>query len=236
MASSDRCAGTLGRGWRHCGRTPARWLGLLVAPALWGSLAWTFQSSPAVPERTASPGAVRAPAGEATQEVGQIQDLLDTLARFDRNRSADRKIGFELPERAINEYLAWVLKARPRAGISAATVTLADNEIAAQVRIDFDALGNGGTNLLAEPWGKALTGQRDMRVTVQFEAQKGLLTFKVKEAHDADGKPIPNQVMAEVIQALARRQPEAYDTTKPVPLPFGLKRVWIGQRSLCGET
>jgi hypothetical protein len=42
--------------------------------------------------------------------------------------------------------------------------------------------------------------------------------------------------MSAVLQALGSRQPESYDTAKPIPLPFGLKRIWTGKQSIYGET
>jgi hypothetical protein len=66
----------------------------------------------------------------------QIADLLASLARFDRDgRIAEQKIGFEIPERAVNEYLAYSLRNRPRPGIGSITVTLlSKNDISAANR------------------------------------------------------------------------------------------------------
>ena len=42
--------------------------------------------------------------------------------------------------------------------------------------------------------------------------------------------------MTALLQAIGAHQPEAYDPAKPLPLPFGLKRIWIGKQSILGET
>jgi hypothetical protein len=39
-----------------------------------------------------------------------------------------------------------------------------------------------------------------------------------------------------VLQALGSHQPESYDTAKPIPLPYGLKRIWTDKQLICGET
>lgn len=38
-----------------------------------------------------------------------------------------------------------------------------------------------------------------------------------------------------MIEIVAACQPDYYDTTKPVPLPFGLRKVWTGDKMVMGE-
>ena len=38
-----------------------------------------------------------------------------------------------------------------------------------------------------------------------------------------------------MIRLVAARQPERYDTTRPLPLPFGLRRVWTSDHTVAGE-
>ena len=48
--------------------------------------------------------------------------------------------------------------------------------------------------------------------------------------------PVPNAILNTVLQSLGAHQPEGYDTTKPIPLPFGLKRIWTEKQAVGGET
>jgi hypothetical protein len=41
--------------------------------------------------------------------------------------------------------------------------------------------------------------------------------------------------MEKMIQIVAARQPEHYDTTRPVPLPFGLRNLWTKEQGIPGE-
>jgi hypothetical protein len=76
-----------------------------------------------------------------------------------------------------------------------------------------------------------------LRLTAQFESENGTLSFTVKEGRPEDGgAPLPASFIKGILQALGQRQPEAWDTSKPIPLPFGIKRVWIDRHALCGET
>jgi len=38
-----------------------------------------------------------------------------------------------------------------------------------------------------------------------------------------------------MIEVVAARQPEHYDTTKPLPLPFGLRNIWTSDKLVAGN-
>jgi len=168
----------------------------------------------------------------------QVVDMLATLSRFDQDgRAAGQKIGFQFPERAVNEYLAFALRSRPRPGISAITVKLLTrNDISATVDVDFSSVSQWNAELLPEALRSVLTGTRRLEVNGHFESSNGTIQFTLKDAHGPDGKALAAKIMNDLMQAIGSRQPEAYDAAKPLPLPFGLKRVWTDKQSLCGET
>ena len=167
-----------------------------------------------------------------------VQDLLSTLGKFDQDgRPAKQKLGFEIPERALNNYLAYVLRTRPRPGIGSMTLTLLPgNQISSEVEIDFDAVQKWNPEILPEILRPLLSGRRTVKADLQFESHNGSCSFSLKDATGPDGKALANKIAATLMQALGSRQPETYDTAKPVPLPFGLKRIWTENHLMCGET
>ena len=173
-----------------------------------------------------------------TEGALQIVDLLASFARYDQDgRPSSQKIGFELPERAVNEYLVHSLRNRPRPGISAATVTLlSGNSFQVAIEIDFDAVKQWAPDMLPEAMRAILTGKRVVKVSAHFESANGTITFALRDVTGPDGKPFAGKVITDLMQSIGVRQPESYDTTKPIPLPFGLKRVWTDRQSLQGET
>jgi hypothetical protein len=217
-------------------------LGLLaVLGSRFGSFAQVPVGTPAAPKMQAADTPVTAMAprsGESTQGAMQIVDLLASLARFDRDgRVAAQKIGFEIPEQAVNEYLAYSLRNRPRPGIGAITVTLLpNNDISAVIAMDFNSIQQWDPEILPEPLRPLLSGKRDIQVNAHFEARNGSFTFVLKDAHGPDGQPLANKTMTALLRSIGSRQPESYDTAKPIPLPFGLKRVWTAKQAVCGET
>jgi hypothetical protein len=237
-------------------RTIASVLGML---AVLGSLSGTSAQAPiTAPPATAPP--VTAPAttaatpklqaaaapvtvvvhasGEFTQGAMQIVDLLASLTRVDPDGKVPaRKIGFEIPERAVNEYLAYSLRNRPRPGISDITVKLLPkNDISATIEIDFNSIKQWVPELLPEPLRPLLSGKQALQLNAHFETRNGSFTFTLKDVHGPDGKPLANKIMTDLLQSLGSHQPESYDAAKPITLPFGLKRVWTEKQAVFGET
>jgi len=176
-----------------------------------------------------------AASGEFTQGAVQVVDLLSSLARYDQDgRPKGHKIEFEVPERAINEYLAYSLRNRPRPGISSVTVTLLPkNDISATVEVDF---GSISPDILPEAMRAVLSGKRTVKVNAHFESKDGTLTFTMKDALGPDGKAFAGKLMNDLLKAIGSRQPESYDPAKPFPLPFGLKKIWTEKQTFLGET
>ncbi len=168
----------------------------------------------------------------------QVADLLNSLAHYDLDgRLATQKIGFEVPERAVNDYLVYSLHNRPRPAVSSATVALAaGNNVTVTVELDFDAIQQWVPELLPEALRPLFTGKRLVKVNAHFESSNGNVSFAVKDVTGPNGKPLDTKIMNALLQSLGAKQPEGYDTTKPLPLPFGLKRVWTDKQSVFGET
>src|SRR5689334_9950879 len=81
-------------------------------------------TAPAPPASGANRAAAPAPPpaaspakSDASPGIMQVQDLLSSLGKFDQSgRPSEQKIGFELPEVFVNQYLAYILRTRPRPG------------------------------------------------------------------------------------------------------------------------
>ena len=206
-----------------------------------GILEWTACTGGGVNPKTAALPAV--PAVAVTEEkntrVEHLLDLLASLWAYDRNgRSRQaQQISFEIPEGEINEYLAYSLLVVRRPGIERVSVELLPhNEIRAMAVIDFDAIGRWNPGTVPLRLQPALSGKREISLDAQFEAHDGILNFTLKAAQDREHKPIPKSVAESILRSLGAQQPEQYDTSEPIRLPFGLQRVWTESQMLCGNT
>jgi hypothetical protein len=161
----------------------------------------------------------------------------DMLALFDRLRSAtpNEQVSFQLTESEVNDYMVEALKKTPRPGVDAVKVKFFPNNYASTLTwVDFDAVERWKPGTIPSVLKPVLNGKKSIWVDVRFQAEKGNATFTIEKAYFNDIR-IPAMAVEKMLQVLASRQPEHYDTSKPVPLPFGLKRVWTKEKLVGGE-
>jgi hypothetical protein len=78
-----------------------------------------------------------------------------------------------------------------------------------------------------------LSGKKSVWVDYRFQTVNGQASFSVEKAYYNDVR-IPAFVVQRAIHLVAARQPEKYDTDKPLPLPFGLRKVWTAEHRVNG--
>jgi hypothetical protein len=187
-----------------------------------------------------APAQASAPAqpAKAASSDWMVRDVLSSLTRFDQDgRNPANKVSFELPEKAVNDYLVYALHEHPRPGISSMTVNLLPrNEIALSVELDFDAVPRSELQGVPELLRPMVTGKRTFKLNAGFDSSNGTIRFHVRDAKGPEGTAIPQKMLGEALRAIGSRQPESYDPEKPNPLPFGVQRVWTEKQLICGET
>lgn len=143
-------------------------------------------------------------------------------------------VSFQLTDVEINDYLKQSLVMTPRPGLKSVTFKIfPKNYISTFAVVDFDAIERwkpGTIPVLLRP---VLSGTRSVWVDARFKAEGGLASFSIEKAY-FQKIPLPAFVVEKMIQVVAARQPEHYDTSKPVPIPFGLKRVWTEGNTIRG--
>jgi len=112
----------------------------------------------------------------------------------------------------------------------------AGNNVTVTVELDFDAIQQWVPELFPEALRPMFTGKRLVKVNAHFESSNGNVSFALKDVTGPNGKPFDAKIMNDLLRSLGTKQPETYDTSKPLPLPFGLKRIWTDKQSILGET
>jgi hypothetical protein len=69
----------------------------------------------------------------------------------------------------------------------------------------------------------------------RFEDDNGKMAFSMGKAILRRPPRLPAFFVQEMIKIVAARQPEKYDTSKPLPLPFGLRKVWTEDQFVVEE-
>lgn len=175
--------------------------------------------------------------GEKTTGCEHILKVLGDLQDYTNGQRA-RGVAFQFTEDEINEYLAYSLRIKPRSGIKGLAVhILPENELSVLATIDFAGVQKWNDWLIPETLRPALLStQRPVQVDIKFQTSDGFGSFKLKKVIGPGNSVIPNAAMEWIIGAIALHQPEWYDTTTDIALPFRLQRIWTAKQSLFGVT
>lgn len=185
-----------------------------------------------------SPGAATGQAAPALPPAAvKILGLFDQLraAETANGRGGKQQVGFRLTDAEINQYMVHSLKAVPRPGLQSVTVNvLPANYISTVTVIDFDAVERWHPGTIPAALRLLLSGKKSILVDYRISAHDSRLSFTVEKAAYQDVR-VPAFVVEKVIGILAARQPEKYDTSKPMPIPFGLRNVWTSNHAIEGK-
>jgi hypothetical protein len=179
------------------------------------------------------------------QPASVVQDSAATkkiLGLFDTLRKAQEKkaqgspipVSFQLSDAEVNEYSRYALKATPRPGLESVNVKIfAHNYLSTFTVVDFSAVERWKPGTIPGILRPVLNGKKSIWVDYRFETKSSALTFTVVKAYYQNLR-IPAFVVERLIGIVAARQPERYDTSKPLPLPFGLRQISTSDHLLMG--
>ena len=165
------------------------------------------------------------------------------LSTFDELRAAQaenakgghKRVSFQFSDAEINEYMRYSLQATPRPGLRSVTVKIfPQNYISTFTVVDFDAVERWHPGTIPTLLKPVLNGQKSIWVDYRINAQDSKMTFSVEKAYYENVR-LPAFFVEKMIQIVAARQPEHYDTSKPVPIPFGLRQVWTADHVMQGQ-
>ena len=168
-----------------------------------------------------------------TLAVTKMLNLFQALQTSQYQNS--QRVSFSLTESELNEYLSYSLQTVPRPGIRSVTMKVfAYNYISTFTVVDFDAIERWKSGTIPVLLRPVLNGKKAIWLDVRFQAKNGAATFSVEKAYFQQIR-LPAFFVEKMIRIVAARQPEKYDTSKPLPLPFGLKQVFTKEHSVAGE-
>ena len=161
--------------------------------------------------------------------AGRFLGLFDQLRKAEEQRSqgaSGEHVAFQLSESEINEYLRYSLKTTPRPGLDSVTVkAFPHNYVSTYSIVDFDAVERWKPGTIPSVLRPVLKGKKSVWVDYRFQTGNAKVTFTVEKAYYQDVR-LPAFFVQKLIGIVAERQPEKYDTSRPLPLPFGLRRLW----------
>lgn len=194
-------------------------------------------ASKSVLPTTSNPILPRSLSGEKTASCDHVLKVLQALQDYSNGRRT-QGVSFEFTEAEINEYLAYSLRIKPRAGVKDLSVRFFQgNQVSAFARIDFSGVEKWNGWLIPGALRPTLLSmEAPAQIDFKFQASDGFATFQLKNAIGPGNAVIPKNVMEWIIQAIALHQPEWLDTTEDISLPFRLQKIWTAEQSLSGRT
>ncbi|MGD0047388.1 MAG: hypothetical protein ABSE42_10250 [Bryobacteraceae bacterium] len=168
----------------------------------------------------------------AQKFLGLFQEL---RAAGTQRGSTLRHVSFALSDGEIDEYMRYALRTSPRPGVDSVSVKIfPQNYVSTFTVVDFDAVERWKPGTIPALLRPILRGKQSIWVDYRFAAANSTLTFSVEKAY-YDNLRLPAFFVGKMIQIVAARQPEHYDTSKPLPLPFGLRQAWTENHIVKGN-
>jgi len=159
--------------------------------------------------------------------VSKFLSLFEELraAQIAKEHGTNRHVAFEISDTEINQYFAYSLHATPRPGVDSFTAKIfPSNYISTFTVVDFDAVERWHPGTIPTLLRPVLSGKKSIWIDYRIQANNYKMTFSVEKSYYQDVR-LPAFVVDKIIAAVAARQPEKYDTSKPIPIPFGLKDI-----------
>jgi len=164
-------------------------------------------------------------------------DLFERL-RTAQEKSADgdhQQVAFQLSETEVNDYMRYALKTTPRPGLDSVTVKFFPKDyVSTFTRVDFDAVERWKPGTIPAVLRPILKGKKAIWIDCRIHVLDSKMTFTVEKARYED-MALPAFFVEKMIHIVAARQPEKYDTSKPLPLPFGLSKLAISEHLMKGS-
>jgi len=169
--------------------------------------------------------------------VAKFLELFDRLraAEAQKAHGTPQHVSFKLSDAEIDEYMRYSLHAVPRPGLESVTVKFFPaNYVSTFTVIDFDAVERWHPGTIPTLLRPVLSGKKSIWVDYRINANNSKISFSVEKAYYQSLR-LPAFFVEKMIEIVAARQPEKYDTSKPMEIPFGLQQVWTNDHTIEGR-
>jgi hypothetical protein len=182
-------------------------------------------------------GTVAPPATPAPPPVAaKVLDLFDRLRNAQEHKGdPDTNVSFKLTDAEVSDYMRYALKTTPRPGLDSVTIKFFPKDyVSTFTKVDFDAIERWKPGTIPTVLKPFLKGKKTILIDIRLKAENSAMTFTVEKAR-YDDMALPAFFVEKMIQIVAARQPEKYDTAHPMTLPFGLVTVSTGEKFVHGH-
>lgn len=212
---------------------------LLLFLALSLSVSIGISQKKKAPEKTKkAPAAVAKPVPPPPKPKTPAEKVADILQEFvvqtdlrSHGKHPPEKV-VRLTEGDVNAYMQQAIKNKTRYGVKSVYIKLiGTNYLAATTTIDFDKAKVEDQSFAVRMVRALLSGERQIYLEGTVNTKDGKGQFTLQKAYFGSIR-LPVYFIDKIINYLGRRQNPPVDTSKPAPLPYGLKSVDITTGSI----
>ncbi|HEY2933703.1 MAG TPA: hypothetical protein VGK99_18355 [Acidobacteriota bacterium] len=155
-----------------------------------------------------------------------LQDYITQADSRIRGKNPPERM-IRLGEGDINAYVQQAVKAKSRFGVNSVYIKfIGPNYLGATTRIDFNKVKVEDQSLAVRMVRSVLSGEKQIYVEGFVNTNNGKGLFRLEKAYFGNLR-LPVYFIEKVINYLGSRQNPPIDTSKPVPLPYGLKKIEV---------
>ncbi|MBI3940936.1 MAG: hypothetical protein HY315_08880 [Acidobacteria bacterium] len=167
----------------------------------------------------------------AEKVAGVLQEfIVQADLRQQGKNPAEKEV--RLSEADLNAYMQEAVKTKARYGLTSIYIKLiGPNYIGATTTIDFGKVEVDDQSLAVRMIRSMLSGEKMIYVEGSVTSGEGKGQFKLEKAY-LGSVWLPVYFIEKVINYLGQRQNPPIDTSEPVPLPYGLKKVEVAPGSI----
>lgn len=168
--------------------------------------------------------------------VGEILTLFHQLwdySSLDPSKRRERTVSFDVSADLVNTYVRYLIATGARSGVSSATISFKrEGNIGVEMTVDLEQLKLWNR----QAYSKAAKAQ-EIRIRAIFvtDSASQKTCIRLLSVSEVGGRVKPNDASA-ILQTIGQHQPEKFDFSKPVPVPFGLRTVRISDGMLHAST
>ena len=212
--------------------------GCIAAMLLLLVLGAAFSQGKKTPPRAGEPPTLpsAAPAQEPPEAPeervsGVLQEFIVQADLHNRGENPPEKV-VRLSETELNAYMQHAVIRKTRFGIQSVYIKLmGGNRLGTTTTIDFDKVAVEDESLAIRMVRSLLSGRKQIYVEGVVTTDKGMGQFSLEKAYFGSVR-LPVYFIEKVINFLGHRQNPPVDTSKPVPLPYGLKKLEVYDGSI----
>jgi hypothetical protein len=169
----------------------------------------------------AGPELSRVAADSCARKVKKLQDFSASTGNLGHQTT-------RISEVELNSFMAYQLSSKYHPSLKSLTVRFRPAQLQCVAELDFDQLGMSSKKSMTTMLASLFSGTHNLAVSGKLVADAGQAHFELERAL-FDDVSLPNLLVGEIISTVGKRQKPPFDPMQPTGMPYGIRKVDVGQ-------